>query len=153
MQTKSEIKLLLETAGLTPRKSLGQNFLTDKNLITKLIDSSAVKAGDLVLEVGPGTGTLTEALLERGCTVIACELDHGLAELNRTRIPTLPLDGPTPGDYASRFTLIEGDCLGPKRSVNADVLAAIGARPPAHDGPAHRLPPPGLPHHGRDHPT
>ena len=129
MQTKSEIKSLLEIAGLSPRKSLGQNFLTDKNLITKLIDASGVGPGDLVVEVGPGTGTLTEALLERGCQVIACELDRGLAELNRQRIPTLPLDGPNPGEYARRFTLIEGDCLGPKRSINADLADAIGQRP------------------------
>ncbi|MBX9738216.1 MAG: hypothetical protein K2X32_14950, partial [Phycisphaerales bacterium] len=98
MQTLTEIKAMLEERGLSPRHALGQNFLIEQKLITKLIDSAGAQPGDLVLEVGPGTGTLTEALLDRGCRVIACELDRGLAELLRDRL----------GSRAS-FTLIEGD--------------------------------------------
>lgn len=123
MQTLSEIKSLLAARGLSPRKSLGQNFLVDKNLIGKLIDAAAVGPGDLVVEVGPGTGTLTEALLERGCEVIACELDRGLAELLRERIPTVP------GGGGGRFSLVEGDCLRSGRQVNAELVEKIGGRP------------------------
>ena len=122
MQTLADIKLLLESAGLSPRKSLGQNFLIDKNLIGRLLDAAKLSPGELVLEVGPGTGTLTEGLLERGCRVVACELDRGLAEMLRTRVPTLPIAG-----AATNFTLIEGDCLGKHRSLNADAAAALGA--------------------------
>ena len=122
MQTLADIKLLLESAGLSPRKSLGQNFLIDKNLIGRLLDAAKLTPGELVLEVGPGTGTLTEGLLERGCRVVACELDRGLAEMLRTRVPTLPMPG-----AATNFTLIEGDCLGKHRSLNADAAAALGA--------------------------
>ncbi len=122
MQTLADIKLLLESAGLSPRKSLGQNFLIDKNLIGRLLDAAKLAPGELVLEVGPGTGTLTEGLLERGCRVVACELDRGLAEMLRTRVPTLPIPG-----AATNFTLIEGDCLGKHRSLNADAAAALGA--------------------------
>lgn len=122
MQTLADIKLLLESAGLSPRKSLGQNFLIDKNLIGRLLDAAKLSPGELVLEVGPGTGTLTEGLLERGCRVVACELDRGLAEMLRTRVPTLPIPG-----AATNFTLIEGDCLGKHRSLNADAAAALGA--------------------------
>src|SRR4051812_5019410 len=106
MQTLIQIRALLEERGLAPRKSLGQNFLIDQNLIRKLVDASGVGAGDLVLEVGPGTGTLTEELLERGCEVVACELDRGLAELLRERLGANP-----------RFTLVEGDCLASKREI------------------------------------
>ena len=122
MQTLSDIRTLLDSHGLAPKKSLGQNFLIDHNLIKKLVDAGGVKAGDLVLEVGPGTGTLTEELLSRGCEVIACELDTGLAALNRER-----LGGHS--DFGSRFTLIEGDCLEGKRLLSADVRAALRGRP------------------------
>ena len=117
MQTLAEIKQLLEDAGLSPRKALGQNFLIDQNLLTRLVHESGVGPGDVVLEVGPGTGTLTEALLDAGCEVIACELDRGLATLLRERLVPRGL------------TLIEGDCLEKKRRVSSAVLDALGARP------------------------
>src|ERR1051326_4201944 len=60
VQTLSEIKAMLEERGLRPKRSLGQNFLIDHNLIRKLVDASGVGPGSLVLEVGPGTGTMTE---------------------------------------------------------------------------------------------
>lgn len=122
MQPLSEIRYLLESRGLSPKKSLGQNFLIDHNLIRKLVDASAVTAGDLVLEVGPGTGTLTEELLTRGCQVIACELDTGLAALNRERLGNHPELGP-------RFTLIEADCLEHKRALSSEITTALAGRP------------------------
>lgn len=122
MQPLSEIRHLLESHGLSPKKSLGQNFLIDHNLIRKLVDASAVVPGDLVLEVGPGTGTLTEELLTRGCNVIACELDTGLAALNRERLGNHPEFGP-------RFTLIEGDCLEHKRALSPKITTALAGRP------------------------
>ncbi|HZW09676.1 MAG TPA: 16S rRNA (adenine(1518)-N(6)/adenine(1519)-N(6))-dimethyltransferase RsmA [Phycisphaerales bacterium] len=117
-QSLAEIKELLLARGLAPQKRFGQNFLIDQNLVRKLVDESAVARGDLVLEVGPGTGTLTEELLSRGCQVIACELDRGLAALLRERL----------GDRAG-FTLIEGDCLASKRTLSPELVAALGPRP------------------------
>ena len=119
MQTLSQIKDILATRGLAPKKSLGQNFLTDHNLIRKLVDSSGVQSGDAVVEVGPGTGTLTEELLSRGCRVVACELDDGLA--NHLREHFAP--------FGDRFTLVHADCLASKREVNPDILRAIGDGP------------------------
>lgn len=120
MQTLAQIKNLLEERGLAPKRSLGQNFLIDHNLIRKLIDAAGVASGDLVLEVGPGTGTMTEELLARRCEVIACELDDGLAAMNAERLPGVP-----GGD---KFTLIHGDCLHGKHEVNRDVVAKLGGR-------------------------
>lgn len=125
MQTLTEMKRLLEERGLAPRKALGQNFLIDQNLVRKLVDASGAAPGDLLLEVGPGTGTLTEELLSRGCEVVACELDRGLAQLLRDRL-VAPEGGQPVG---GRLTLVEGDCLQSKRSLNPAVLAALRGRP------------------------
>src|SRR5690606_14845366 len=89
-----------------------------QNLVVKLVDEARVGPGELVLEVGPGTGTLTEELLARGCEVVACELDRGLAALLRDRLGA-----------NDRFTLVEGDCLGGKRHVSPAVVEALGGRP------------------------
>lgn len=126
MQTLQTIRQLLESRGLSPRKSLGQNFLIDHNLIRKLVDASGVAAGDLVLEVGPGTGALTDELLMRGCRVVACEMDRGLAELLRERLkdPQSALSAP-PG---AGFTLVEGDCLESKRLLSRDLVTALAGR-------------------------
>jgi 16S rRNA (adenine1518-N6/adenine1519-N6)-dimethyltransferase len=124
MQTLAQIRDLLESRGLAPRKSLGQNFLIDHNLIRRLVDASGVREGDLVLEVGPGTGTLTEELLARGCRVVACEMDRGLAELLQERLGVSQT-----GSSRGTFTLIEGDCLASKRGINPEITAAIAGRP------------------------
>lgn len=113
-----ELREELEQRGLSPRKALGQNFLIDGNLVRKLVDASSVEEGDVVLEVGPGAGALTEELLDRGCRVIACELDEGLSDFLMERF----------GDR-ERFTLIRGDCLENKRTLNAPVRTALGELP------------------------
>lgn len=119
MQTQTQIRQILETHGLAPKKSLGQNFLLDHNLIRKLVDSASVSAGELILEVGPGTGTLTEELLARGASVIACELDDGLASHLRDHFAS----------FGERFTLVHGDCLESKRELSRAAVAAIASRP------------------------
>src|SRR6267154_2522516 len=63
-----------------PKKSLGQHWLHDKATLGAICDAANVQAGDAVLEVGPGLGTLTSQLLERGAIVTAVEFDPVLAE-------------------------------------------------------------------------
>ncbi len=120
MQTLTDIKNLLDLAGHSPKKALGQNFLFDHNLINKLIDASGVGQGDLVLEVGPGTGALTVAMLERGVRVVAVELDSGLAGVLRETLVA---------KHPNLLTLIEGDCLATKRAMNVDVVRELGDEP------------------------
>ena len=62
-----------------PRKSLGQHFLTDRNILGAIADAAEVGSGDTVIEVGPGRGALTAVLAERAQRVIAVELDGALA--------------------------------------------------------------------------
>ena len=74
-----DVRDLLARHGLRPTKTRGQNFVTDPNTVRRIVRDAGVRPGDLVVEVGPGLGSLTLALLEAGAEVIAVELDHGLA--------------------------------------------------------------------------
>lgn len=75
----SEVRALLEALDLRPSKVLGQNFLIDGNILAILLDAAAVTKDDRVLEVGPGLGAVTEALLDRAGEVVAIEKDSRLA--------------------------------------------------------------------------
>lgn len=66
--------------GPRPKKRYGQHFLTDKNIIKKIVRAAGIEEGDQVLEIGPGTGALTEGLIEAGAFVLAIEVDTGLIE-------------------------------------------------------------------------
>jgi 16S rRNA (adenine1518-N6/adenine1519-N6)-dimethyltransferase len=76
---RRETRDLLSRHGLAPKTSLGQHFLVDPNTIDKIVRLSEVRPGDRVLEVGPGLGTLTAALVAAGTHVIAVEQDRALA--------------------------------------------------------------------------
>ncbi|MEK7615441.1 MAG: 16S rRNA (adenine(1518)-N(6)/adenine(1519)-N(6))-dimethyltransferase RsmA [Patescibacteria group bacterium] len=80
------------------KKSYGQNFLVDQTVVAKIIQAADIKKGEMVLEIGPGTGILTKALVESGARVIAIEADIDL-------IPTLQ------EQFGETITLIKGDIL------------------------------------------
>jgi len=120
MQTLTEIKALLAARGIHPRKRFGQNFLVDHQKLTSIVEGAGVSAGDLVLEVGPGTGVLTGALLEAGASVIAVEIDRDMCDILRERI----------GDH-DRFTLIEGDVLAGKHELAEPVASCVRASVPS----------------------
>ena len=62
------------------KKSLGQNFLIDKNIINKIAESINVNNDDLIIEIGPGSGALTQELVKKGCKVICFEIDERLKD-------------------------------------------------------------------------
>jgi len=93
---------LLSSLGHSPRRFLGQNFLVDGNIVRKSLELAIVRPGDTVVEIGPGLGTLTSALLETGATVWAVEKDPTLAGHLRN---TLLMQ------YPDRFHLLEGDAV------------------------------------------
>lgn len=117
MQTLTEIRRLLRDAELAPRRRWGQCFLVDGNLMAKLLELAELPAGQVVLEVGAGTGSLTEELLARGAKVLAVEVDSGLCRLLRHRL------GGREG-----FRLIEADALAGKAGLSGAVREVL---PPA----------------------
>ncbi len=90
----SELKKVIEEHGFSFSKGLGQNFLIDESILNKIIDKSGINESVGVLEIGPGAGTLTQALAEKAAKVIAVEIDgrlipllnHTLAEYDNVSI-------------------------------------------------------------------
>lgn len=91
---------VLRRYGLHPRKSYGQNFLTDANILNKIVAAAGLTRDDLVLEVGPGIGTVTRALAEQAGRVIAVEIDRDMIAVLRDTLPGY-----------DNITVVEGDIL------------------------------------------
>ncbi|UCE60965.1 MAG: ribosomal RNA small subunit methyltransferase A [Phycisphaerales bacterium] len=123
VQTKREIEALLRAAGVRPRKRFGQHFLIDGNLMRRLVKTARLDPAGLVLEVGPGTGGLTDLLVGRTHHVIAVEIDKALHELLSERFA---------GD--DRLTLLLGDVLESKHAIRSDVRSVIDAFDPGAGG-------------------
>jgi 16S rRNA (adenine1518-N6/adenine1519-N6)-dimethyltransferase len=83
-------KELLDQHDLLPRKSLGQNFLHDPNALAKIAAAAELTPDSTVLEIGPGTGTLTEVLAQRAKRVIAVEVDERLRPILEQRLESYP---------------------------------------------------------------
>jgi 16S rRNA (adenine1518-N6/adenine1519-N6)-dimethyltransferase len=76
--TRASVRALLAEHGLRPSRALGQNFLADPNTARRIVRLAGVESGDRVLEIGAGLGSLTLALAERECRVVALEADRRL---------------------------------------------------------------------------
>src|SRR4051795_6955414 len=82
--TPATVQALLDERRIHPKKSLGQHFLADPNTARRIVALAAVGDGDVVVEIGPGLGSLTVALLDAGAEVLAVELDAKLAAVLET---------------------------------------------------------------------
>ena len=87
--TRTDLVALLESHGLKPSRALGQNFVVDPNTVRRIARLAEVGPGDLVLEIGPGLGSLTLALVETGAEVQAIEIDRYLLEPLRSVVEPL----------------------------------------------------------------
>lgn len=98
----STTRELLARLGHQPKRFLGQNFLVDGNIVRKSLELARIAAGDAVVEIGPGLGTLTGALLAAGAEVWAVEKDRNLHQhLEETLVPS----------SGGRLHLLEGDAI------------------------------------------
>lgn len=116
---RSDVRALAGRLGLRPTKARGQNFVTDANTIRRIVRLAAIRTDDVVLEIGPGLGSLTLGLLAVAERVVAVELDPVLAaelpDTVRSRCP----------DRADRLTVIEADALRmPALPVTPTILVA-----------------------------
>jgi 16S rRNA (adenine1518-N6/adenine1519-N6)-dimethyltransferase len=111
-QDKKEIQSIL--GGRSPRHRFGQNFMIDMQLVEVIANAGELSSIDTVIEVGPGTGTLTQVLLSRAGRVIAVEIDRDLAKSLRATYATTP-----------QFTLIEGDAMDGKHALNPALLELL----------------------------
>jgi len=117
MQTKHQIQRLLASSGVVPNKRLGQHYLIDLNLMRLLIDAADIGSDDLVLEVGCGTGSLTEAIAERAGYCIAVELDETVAAIAGRQLAD-----------AANVQVICSDILENKNAISKTVREAIENR-------------------------
>ena len=101
----AEIREIAERIGLRPTKKLGQNFVVDANTCRKIVKSADVGPTDIALEIGPGLGSLTLAMLESASEVIAIEIDERLAA-------ELPETAERHGFDSSKLTIINQDAMG-----------------------------------------
>ena len=100
----AEIRELAQELGIKPAKSLGQNFVIDANVCRKIVRTAGVTSSDVALEIGPGLGSLTLALLEEANSVIAVEIDERLAQ-------RLPETIQAHHEGSSTFNVIHQDAL------------------------------------------
>ena len=103
--TRTEIRNIARELDFRPRKALGQNFVHDANTLRRIVSSSGIGKNDHVLEVGPGMGSLTLAILDRGAAVTAVEIDPLLA----ARVPKTVADHSHSESH--RLTVINHDVL------------------------------------------
>jgi 16S rRNA (adenine1518-N6/adenine1519-N6)-dimethyltransferase len=101
----AEVRRLADELDLRPSKQRGQNFVIDGNTVRRIVRDSGVGPEDVVLEVGPGLGSLTLALLEVARHVVAVEVDDRLAQLLARTV------GEHAPDLADRLTVVEADAM------------------------------------------
>ena len=100
----AQIRELAAKLDLKPSKSLGQNFVIDSNVCTKIVRTAGVTSDDIALEIGPGLGSLTLAMLETAKSVIAVEIDPRLAQ-------QLPITVAEHFEHPENLTVINKDAL------------------------------------------
>ena len=99
LTTRTGVRAVIEKHGLAAKKKLGQHFLVDGHVLDKILNAAEITPDDIVLEIGPGIGGLTQGLLNRGAHVVAVELDKQFIPILQSQFAGSP------------FTIVQGDIL------------------------------------------
>jgi 16S rRNA (adenine1518-N6/adenine1519-N6)-dimethyltransferase len=113
-QTQSYLRSLFAQRGIAPQRRLGQNFLIDLNIHDVIVKAAEVGPGDVILEVGPGTGALTALMASQGAAVVAVDVDPAMAKLASEAVAGLP-----------NVRVLHRDALAGKHELSAGVLDAL----------------------------
>src|SRR5439155_23252285 len=113
MLTPATVHALLDEHGLRPKRSLGQNFLVDPNTARRVVALAELPPRTPVLEIGPGLGSLTLALLDAGHDVVALELDDRLADVLRSVLADADVDSRARVEVGDATTVDLDALLGP----------------------------------------
>jgi len=121
LTTRTGVREVVEKYGLAAKKKLGQHFLVDGHVLDKILNAADVGEGDVVLEIGPGIGGLTQGLVNRASHVVAVELDKQLIPILQTQFANDPV------------TIVQGDVLrvdlpeilAPHSGMNIKVVANL----------------------------
>lgn len=117
VQTKREIQSLLVEAGLRPKKRLGQHFLIDGNLMRRLVSCAELDRDCVVLEVGAGTGGLSDLLATEAAHLICVEIDPSLVTILSDRL-----------SLKQNVSLVQADILAKKHEIAPEVLSELERR-------------------------
>ena len=114
-QTQSYLRSLFDRRGISPQRRLGQNFLIDLNIHDVIVEAAEVGPGDVILEVGPGTGALTSMMAGRGASaVVAVDVDPAMVRLTTEAVAGLP-----------NVRVLHRDALKNKNTLSPDLLDAV----------------------------
>lgn len=113
-QTQSYLRSLFAQRGIAPQRRLGQNFLIDLNIHDVIVNAAEVGPGDVILEVGPGTGALTALMAARGAAVVAVDVDPAMVKLTSEAVAGLP-----------NVRVLHRDALAGKHKLSPVVLDAV----------------------------
>ena len=127
----NDVRELCTGLRIRPTKTLGQNFVTDPNTVRKIAEVAGLTGDEHVIEVGPGLGSLTLALLERGCAVTAVEIDPKLAQfLPQTVANRAP-------DQIESLALVRADALTLQGTDSLAAASDKGSDPRLETAPTH----------------
>jgi 16S rRNA (adenine1518-N6/adenine1519-N6)-dimethyltransferase len=113
-QTQSYLRSLFAQRGIAPQRRLGQNFLIDLNIHDVIVKAAEVGPGDVILEVGPGTGALTSLMAARGAAIVAVDVDPAMVQLTSEAMAGLP-----------NVRVLHRDALAGKHRLSPEVLDAV----------------------------
>jgi 16S rRNA (adenine1518-N6/adenine1519-N6)-dimethyltransferase len=127
-QTKTFLLERFREMGIRPATRHGQNFLIDLNLVQLIVDSAELTKDDVVLEVGTGTGSLTQLMADRAAVVVTVEIDAHLFELASEQLIDLP-----------NVTMLKFDALRNKNNLDDRIMEAVGEQLAAAPGRRFKL--------------